>query len=230
MKKVYVLFRVVPLFSILITSENNYAQSSSVTLIGRWANGPCKAIAANGNIGYFGNGGYLEIVDFTTPDNPEELGKIVLPSLVEDVAISGNYGYVANGLDGLRIIDISNPESPKEAGFFDTGDMAKGIAISGNHVYVANGNVGLYILRNDLITEIYDDMPETPTIFKLSQNYPNPFNSATTISFNVQEATYVSLKVYDVTSKVIATLVDERKNAGQYSVKWDAGSISSGVY
>lgn len=62
------------------------------------------------------------------------------------------------------------------------------------------------------------------------KNYANPFNSVTTISFNVQEATYVSLKVYDVTSKVIATLVDERKNAGQYSVKWDAGNMSSGVY
>ncbi len=214
MKKVYVLFRVVLLFSILFTSENNYAQSSNVTLIGSWANGPCKAIAVGGNIGYFGNGGYLEIEDFNTPDNPVELGEIVLPSLVEDVAISGNYGYVANGHDGLHIIDISNLASPSEVGFFDTGDMVKGVAISVNHVYVANGNVGLYILRNDLITEIYEDMPETPTIFKLSQNYPNTFNSTTIISFNVQEAAFVSLKIYNVTSKVIATLVNERKNAG----------------
>lgn len=176
----------------------------------------------------YGNG--LRIIDISNPEGPTETGFFDTSGESLAVAVSGNYAYVADRYNGMRIIDISNPESPKEAGFFDTGDMAKGITISGNHVYVANGNVGLYILRNDLITEIYEDMPETPTIFKLSQNYPNPFNSATTISFNIQEATYVSLKVYDVTSKLIVTLVNDRKNAGQYSVKWDAGSISSGVY
>lgn len=72
-------------------------KDSNVTLIGRWANGPCYAVAADGGIGYFGNGGYLEIVDFSHPTQPVELGKIVLPSVVRGVAVNGNYVYVADG-------------------------------------------------------------------------------------------------------------------------------------
>ena len=79
-------------------------------------------------------------------------------------------------------------------------------------------------------TEICEHKSESPGSFYIGQNYPNPFNSVTTIIFNIQNATFVSVKVYDVTSKVIATLVNEHKKAGQYFIKWDAGNFSSGLY
>ncbi len=74
---------------------------------------------------------------------------------------------------------------------------------------------------------------EVPSGFGLSQNYPNPFRGATTIQFQVAEPAHVSLEVYDVLGRKVATLVDEEKAPGTYSVRWTAsesGSLASGVY
>ena len=64
-----------------------------------------------------------------------------------DVAVSGDYAYVADYDTGLRIINISNPASPSEAGFFDTGGLASGVAVSGSYAYVADDSSGLRILN-----------------------------------------------------------------------------------
>ena len=111
---------------------------SNTTLIGRWANGICQAVDVSGNIAYFGNGGYLEVVDISVPANPIELGKVLIPSAVSGVAVSGNYAYVANGAGSLRIIDVSTPSSPVEVGFFDTGGYPRRVAVSGIYAYVAD--------------------------------------------------------------------------------------------
>ena len=125
-----------------ININRNAAVDSNVTLIGRWANGPCFAVGVAGSTAYIGNGGYFQILDITDLSNPILLSKIVLPSLVYDIAISGNYAYVANGDDGLRIIDVSDPAAPTEVGFFDTGSEAKGVYLNNDYAYVADGGDG----------------------------------------------------------------------------------------
>ncbi len=69
-----------------------------------------------------------------------------------------------------------------------------------------------------------------PVSFKLGQNYPNPFNPVTKISYALPKQGFVTLKVYDILGKEVATLVNEVKNAGEYSVEFNAGNLSSGVY
>ncbi|MFA7421375.1 MAG: T9SS type A sorting domain-containing protein [Melioribacteraceae bacterium] len=71
-----------------------------------------------------------------------------------------------------------------------------------------------------------------PSRFSLEQNYPNPFNPETTISYKVQVASQVSLKVYDVLGREIVTLVDEFKQPGVYNSTFDtfSSSLTSGVY
>jgi Secretion system C-terminal sorting domain len=66
--------------------------------------------------------------------------------------------------------------------------------------------------------------------FKLMQNYPNPFNPTTRISYVVALRSSVTLKVYNITGKEVATLVNEVKNPGSYSVHFDGENLSSGVY
>jgi len=68
--------------------------------------------------------------------------------------------------------------------------------------------------------------------FELTQNYPNPFNPTTNIKFSLPEsfAGNVMLKVFDITGKEVATLVNEQMNAGFHSVAFDGSKLSSGIY
>lgn len=69
-----------------------------------------------------------------------------------------------------------------------------------------------------------------PNVFELSQNYPNPFNTQTTIKYSVPTEEFVILKVYDLLGREINTLVNERKQAGYYSIYFDGKGMASGVY
>ena len=69
-----------------------------------------------------------------------------------------------------------------------------------------------------------------PTEFKLEQNYPNPFNPITTISYQIPINKHVTIKVYDVLGKEVATLIDEFKPAGIHRVEFCTSNFSSGVY
>ena len=83
------------------------------------------------------------------------------------------------------------------------------------------------------------DTPATPTTFNLAQNHPNPFNPSTTISYNVEQSGYVSLKIYDVMGRLVRTLVDNKYVAAGdqsgYTAVWngldDRGhKASAGLY
>ena len=66
--------------------------------------------------------------------------------------------------------------------------------------------------------------------FELSQNYPNPFNPSTVINFKVPFKSRVTIKVFNILGSEVATILNEEKPAGSYSVTFNAGSLASGVY
>jgi hypothetical protein len=71
---------------------------------------------------------------------------------------------------------------------------------------------------------------EIPQDFALHQNYPNPFNPSTNIRFDLPEAGFVVMTVYDLLGREITRLVNQQMQAGSYSVDWDASGYPSGVY
>ena len=86
-----------------------------------------------------------------------------------------------------------------------------------------NGNFEYHNLNGEVIIGV-------PNSLLLVQNYPNPFNPTTTISFDLPVAGNVSLKVFNTSGKEVATLVNETRSAGYYSVNFNASNLSSGVY
>lgn len=69
-----------------------------------------------------------------------------------------------------------------------------------------------------------------PTKIELYQNFPNPFNPITTIKFDLPKKEFVTLKVYDISGREVAILLNDFKNAGSYIAGFDASHLSSGVY
>jgi len=86
-----------------------------------------------------------------------------------------------------------------------------------------------------LLSGAFNSGDMIPTKYALRQNYPNPFNPETMITFDLPEQARVTLQVYNLMGQTIKTLVNERKGAGRYQVKWDGTNekgmnVASGVY
>jgi hypothetical protein len=110
----------------------------------------------------------------------------------------------------------------------------------GSAIYVLSDS--LIKLKVPSLTGVDERSPlnTMPTQFSLEQNYPNPFNPTTHFRFTIGDfppeadapsaQRFVSLKIYDVLGREVATLVNERMNQGGYTMRWDASSYTSGVY
>ena len=85
-------------------------------------------------------------------------------------------------------------------------------------------------LDNNATKDGVEEIASVPTEFSIEQNYPNPFNPATTINYSIPTTQYTVLKIYDITGKEVATLVNENLSPGRYEVKFDGSNFASGVY
>jgi hypothetical protein len=89
---------------------------------------------------------------------------------------------------------------------------------------------GDFVLTDNITSADKNSKLPNDISFRLFQNYPNPFNPITNIGFRIAEFGFVSLKVYDVLGKEVATLINEEKYPGSYEVEFDGSNLSSGIY
>ena len=97
-----------------------------------------------------------------------------------------------------------------------------------------HGNESIFaVFGPDMVTG--DEPMPLPDATFLAQNYPNPFNPITNIGFGIKESGHISIRIYDAAGRLVATLVDESRPAGNYTAEWngsgtDGRAVSSGVY
>ncbi len=151
---------------------------------------------------------HLEGVSFTDSNN----GTVV-----------GQYGTILRTTDGgtTWTSQSSGPTERLNAVSFIDSDNGTVVGQYGTILRTTNG--GVSFVKEEEIEEI-------PTDYTLSQNYPNPFNPSTSIQYAVSSRQFVSLKVYDLLGREIATIVNEEKPAGNYEVSFDAANLTSGIY
>ncbi len=130
--------------------------------------------------------------------------------LIWNVVYSGNPIYYYYSFD-IAVDNSGNVFVTGEAGF-------------------AGSSYDFTTIKIDQTTGIIQNLSEIPKSYSLSQNYPNPFNPTTNINYEIPNSNFVTLKVYDINGKEIETLVNQKQNAGGYSVTFNAGNYPSGVY
>jgi choice-of-anchor B domain-containing protein len=163
----------------------------------------------------------------------------ITTSIVHNVEIYGNLALIAHYAAGVRLLNITNPTAPVEVAWYDTYPSNNNNSYNGcwgvymlpsGKIIASDRQTGLYVLRSAIMPTGITNENGTPASFELKQNYPNPFNPSTTISYSLSKASYITIKVYDVLGRQVALLADQYKQAGNYTVGFDAARLSSGVY
>jgi hypothetical protein len=145
--------------------------------------------------------------------------------LIEYFKTGGIYDPIQNTWEGIDTLNAPAPRLDHKAVW------------TGRKMMLWGGfNPGI---NNSLNTGgIFETLQLTPVVntnnnamgFRLNQNYPNPFNPVTNIYYDIPAQGQVYLSVFDVLGKEVAVLVSGIQNKGTHHVRWDASSLSSGVY
>lgn len=114
------------------------------TLEGRWPYGPCRAVAVQGSRAYIGSGTVFTIVDASDPNHPTHAGEVVLPGLVEAIALDLPLAYVANGAGEFQVVHEGTPNAPYIFSSLklwpDSDCTVTDVAHSGNYCYLVDGH------------------------------------------------------------------------------------------
>jgi hypothetical protein len=105
------------------------------------------------------------------------------------------------------------------------------VQVAGTYSYKCDVHAGMTGSFVASVTDVENQgLSLQPEFFQLEQNYPNPFNSGTVIKFHLPVAQQVSLKIYTITGKEVATLIDAALPAGSFTVPFEAARLASGIY
>ena len=171
----------------------------------------------------------------------------------EDLIMQHNGMLLNNSSDDAATMD-GNPDWKAHAighDFFEVGESMRAVKMyymnkNGSDYFKAGDVIGFCGMTEtpiddwgvdmttrgtfDVITGIATYEPTVVKNFALANNYPNPFNPSTIINYTLPSNEYVSLKVYDIIGREVATLINQQQSAGVYDVEFNASNFTSGVY
>jgi len=210
----------------------------------------------------FGNDGNLQVVNVSDPTSPQIVASInTINGDPFDIWITGNYAYIAaadywsvsNGRNrqvgglrpdwtlnrradvegGLRVVDISDPLNPALIASYDTPGDPRGVFAVDTLVFIADYD-SLQILRH-IVTGIKEERSNNPKRDLSLQIQPNPFSNTTKIDFQLPTPNYISLKIFDITGRIVKTIYEGNQDTGNYTVNWNGKDendreVASGIY
>jgi len=169
-----------------------------------------------------GNTGWVGTNDGIQDDNPN---RVILHTTNGGASWTKEYPPISNAVFSIFFRDGSN-------GWFTAGNCVQNCS-GPDSLKMWQGVIGH--TNNGGVTGVGEEKKSVPSGYALLQNYPNPFNPSTIIKYSVPQRGIVTIKVYDNSGKEITTLVNEEKQAGDYSVEFSAsggntGKLASGIY
>jgi hypothetical protein len=188
----------------------------------------------------------------TQPDlsaDPNGNVYIIFSRFINEVDVNGYYYEHVFGITssdgGATWTDPSDltPGTGYDASFPSVADLADADGslhivyncdpYAGNFLAATPGHpdiaVAVMYLRT-MVTDVREDGGIVPSAYRLEQNYPNPFNPNTNIRYRIPSSVFVSLRVFDILGREVATLLNKHQEAGSHVSNLDATNLSSGVY
>jgi photosystem II stability/assembly factor-like uncharacterized protein len=153
-----------------------------------------------------------------------------------DGVIVGDQGLILNTTDAGSTWQISEIQTasmtPVSRSLMSVAfsSLTNGITIgeNGAHYYSGNGGITWTDMAPGGTKNNHSGKKNTQV--QLNQNFPNPFNPSTSISYNLPFDASVSLKIYDMLGREVKSVVNDRQSAGNYSFRFDASNLASGIY
>ncbi len=162
------------------------------------------------------------------------LTSVIIPGVSVDDTLSFDYAYaqyLSNYADSLSVL-VSTDNGSTFHTIFSAGgkDLATAPATTLSFAPTSPNMWKTFYYPMSALLNPQDIFTGLPAQFQLQQNYPNPFNPVTTIMYKVLKPGYVTLRVYDITGRMIKELFTGYRTTGTYPVEFNSTGISSGVY
>ena len=182
--------------------------------------------------------GLLNILDVVAVVQVILNGRTDSASAVEIIKSSEGVSFVADGsVGGIQMtishgddFSIEMTDKAMVADYRTEGNSTILMVVNpeSNELFVAEGNYTIETVVAAANGEYIDI--SVPSAFSVSNAYPNPFNPTTSLNINLDAASYVSVKVFNVMGQLIDTVTEGQMTVGTHAINWDASSVASGVY
>ena len=177
------------------------------------------------------SGGVYKTIDFGL--TWDSIGNVMSPTSIYTVEFANEITGWAGGVSGVIFKTTNGGDSwfqQVTSSHFNSGFIRSMYAYNDSLVW-AVGNLGKILhTTNGGVSSILQSGNEIPDDFILEQNYPNPFNNSTNIKFSIREKGLIKLEVFDLLGRKIDFMNYGMREPGSYSINYNAGKLSSGVY
>lgn len=186
-------------------------------------------VAVNDGLAYVSAlGGGFHVIDVSNPAQPSVLS--TSDGYYEGAsAVDGQHAFAIER-DDVVIFDVTDPASPSEVASIEEFSNVQDLVVTGGYGYVADRHSGLFVFEHEATSTATRDATVAPAAPRLGAPYPNPFFSQTRLTFSLPRSMHAMITVHDMLGRRVATLLDERRSAGEDAVRLDGGSLAAGVY